>query len=616
MTRIYPSSCWRLLTRCVLLCLVTAALGLAPAAVAQGQPAPSDQTAAPAPDDPPTAAGQDATLAPVSLSPDTASNAAGAPSRFEPAFLVSIFKPIAFFLLLLGWGYAVSFLDKDAAYYHVKRHLWGAAHIGAGIVGFGLLLLIPIFWIGLPIAILILGGDMIGYALARNKEVPEGEKWTFDPNSVKRRVEQRQVQKAIRRATLILKDASGKTMLVPGPEDPARAAYEQVDALLEFAIPRSADRIDMAIDAEKSRFSVRIDGVRYPQDAPPPAQGLAVADYLKAIAGMDIEDRRKRQTGKCFAELEAYGEHKLAMTTMGSTRGLTLSLDIDPTDEFKLNLNRLGLLDKQRERLTDLLEDKGGVVLIAGSSRSGVTSLMLSLLAKHDAYTSSVISFEDAVEFEIEGVSHNVYDKSKAKPAIDDEFASLLRTDPDAVMLSGLVDQSMTEMVAKSAEDVRFYVPMPATDALSALSLWVRAVGQKRLAAESLRGVIGCRLLRRLCTTCRAPYTPDPSALKRLGLNAQDGTTLYRASGKVLVKEQEQVCPACHGMAYRGRIGAYEIIPIDASAQSYIASGEGDHLKAHLRKQGLLYLREAALQHVLSGVTDIKEVQRVLEDAS
>jgi type II secretory ATPase GspE/PulE/Tfp pilus assembly ATPase PilB-like protein len=172
----------------------------------------------------------------------------------------------------------------------------------------------------------------------------------------------------------------------------------------------------------------------------------------------------------------------------------------------------------------------------------------------------------------------------------------------------------MAQLIAKQAEDTRFYISLPARDTISALKLWIKIVGDKRLAAESLSLIMSQRLTRRLCLTCRAPYHPDAAAMKKLNMTKETATHLYKASGKVVVKEEQSTCQDCHGLGYRGRIGVFEVMPVDREASSLIASGEGERLKAHLRKQHMVYLQEAALSKVVEGVSDIKEVTRIMAE--
>ena len=142
----------------------------------------------------------------------------------------------------------------------------------------------------------------------------------------------------------------------------------------------------------------------------------------------------------------------------------------------------------------------------------------------------------------------------------------------------------------------------------------MKIVGDKRLAAESLGAIVSQRLTRRLCKTCRAPYMPDAAAMKKLNVTKESATHLYKASGKVVVKDNESNCQDCHGLGYRGRNGVFEVMHIDREASGHIASGEGERLRTHLRKEHMVYLQEAALAKVVEGVSDIKEVTRIMAE--
>ncbi|CAN0374256.1 unnamed protein product, partial [Ectocarpus sp. 4 AP-2014] len=180
------------------------------------------------------------------------------------------------------------------------------------------------------------------------------------------------------------------------------------------------------------------------------------------------------------------------------------------------------------------------VVLFASPPRTATTTAMYAFLQKHDPYTSSVMTFEKEVAFEVEGVSHNVHPEGASNEQILAEFGALLRTEPDAMMISNLINTDMAKLVAQYAEETRFYVPMPAKDTLAALKLWIKVVGDQKLAASSLGAIISQRMVRRLCHTCRAPYLPDAAALKKLNVPKSKVGQLFKASGKVIVKETEE----------------------------------------------------------------------------
>jgi type II secretory ATPase GspE/PulE/Tfp pilus assembly ATPase PilB-like protein len=209
-------------------------------------------------------------------------------------------------------------------------------------------------------------------------------------------------------------------------------------------------------------------------------------------------------------------------------------------------------------------------------------------------------------------VDHNTVVRGKPAGEFNEKLGQLLRSDPQVAMVSKVADAHTARLLAEAGEETRAYVPLEQPDTLSALRQWIELVGDPPIAAEHLGAVVSQRLMRRLCPTCRVPYSPDPAALQKLNLPAERVGELFRSSGKVMAKDKEILCPECHGLGYRGRVAIFEVMFIDAAAAKYIAADELDSLRLHLRKQKMLYLQEAALAKVVDGVTDIKEVTRVM----
>lgn len=534
----------------------------------------------------------------------------------EPLMLMSIAKPILLLLALGGWAWLVGRLDKDAAFYYAKQEMWGMGHLAAGIVGFGVMLLVPIFWLGWLLGVLILVGGAFGYGAYRNGQVPAEDKWNPKDivNYFNRKHDRGRGNRATSHAKANFVDKDGAAMAVPHGEDSRAQTFELFQDMLVFAVPRGADRIDIIVDSDKARFVVRIDGMRIAQPAPDKSLCLQLIDYLKENAGMDLAERRRKQTGTLGVEVLGYDQHKIRLTTLGSTRVLQLVIEFDLKDKHNIPLDKLGLLPKQLEVLKEVNADLSKVVIFASPPGTGTTTSMYAMMHGHDPYTSSVMTFEKQPPFRMEGVNHNLLPEGASNEQIADQFASLLRSDPNVMLVEQLVSPEMGQLIAKQAEDTRVYLSLPAKDTLAALKLWIKICGDKRLAAESLALIVSQRLTRRLCVACRAPYHPDAAAMKKLNMTKETAKELFKASGKVVLKEEQSVCGDCHGLGFRGRIGVFEVMPIDKEASSFIASGEGERLKAHLRKQHMVYLQEAALAQVVDGVSDIKEVTRIMAE--
>ena len=285
---------------------------------------------------------------------------------------------------------------------------------------------------------------------------------------------------------------------------------------------------------------------------------------------------------------------------------------IDPEKTSQIPLQHIGLAPNQQEAIRELLGQSGKILLIASAPQQGKTTTLYSLLGEHDPYTSSIVTLEEQAPVELEGVEHNLIARGKPAGEFNDQLSTLIRSDPSVLMVGKLADDKTADILATVGDQVRIYVPMDHADTLSALKQWTQMVGDSQLVGETLGAVLAQRLLRRLCPTCRVPYRPDPSALKKLNLPADRVGELYRHSGKVMAKDKEITCPDCHGLGYRGRVGIFELMLIDNAAAKYIAANAFDSLRLHLRKQKMLYLQEAALAKVVDGVTDIKEVTRVM----
>lgn len=533
----------------------------------------------------------------------------------EPVFLMSLFKPIVFVAVLIGWGRVASTFDTDAGHYFLKRRLWNLAQLGSAAVAFGLLLLIPYFFVGLLLALLIMSGVSVGYIYYRNNEVPPAVRWEVSLEFIRDHLAKRGAQSAQKHATVILMKKDETRLTVPSRDDPNAEAHTLLENLLDFALPRNADRIDVLVEPSKAVIAVRIDGVVYPQPQVEPAQAMRLVDYLKLSAGLDLAERRKKQGGVLKADAGELGRHTFDLSTSGSTRGLSLSISIDPDLRTQMPLEQLGLLEPQQKQIRELLGSVGGVALVAAPPAQGTTTTLYSLLSSHDPYTCSVVTLEDAIAWELEGVHHTHMPMSIPPEKYNEKLQGVFRADPQVLYLTRFADSKTPAHIAHGAQECRVYLPLEADDTFSALRAWVKAVGDRKPAAKSITAVIAQRLVRRLCHTCRTPFVPDPAALKKFNLPGKV-ERLYHASGKVMVKDKAQPCPDCMGLGYRGRTAIFEVMILDDKARRYVATGEYDKLRAHLRRQRMLWLQEAALAKVVEGVTDIKEVTRAMANKS
>lgn len=535
-------------------------------------------------------------------------------AQAESVFLVSFIKPLFALAIVCGWAFLITKLDKDAEYYYLKRQAFNLIQLACGVLGFLALLFIPYFIVGLIVCLLLMGGGIAGYWFYRNSEVPEEAKWNLSLDSLTHRVEQRQHDQAQKAATIVLLNKDESPRDVPSAKDPMSEPHRVVEEIFDWAIRRGAEQIEVRVTPEKAAIVILVDGVKNPQPAIQPKSAMKVIEYLKISAGLDVSELRKRQRGEIYFRSSQADRHTAELITLGSSQGVSATLNLDADQMANRKLDDTGLLQSQITQVRKLIETPGRVVLVTGPHHNGVRSTILTLLSGHDPYMQSIMTLETEKRFELEGVDHNILTPPVATKDFNDKLATLIRTDPAAISLGTLPDPSTAQLIAKSAEDVRFYLPVRADGAFAALKAYAKAVGDPKLAAESLAGIVAIRLVRKLCLTCRTSYTPDPAAVRKMNLPVDRVSHLYKASGKVMVKEKPATCPACHGIGYRERTGVFEVLVFDDLARSMIAANEGERLRSHLRKNETLWMQEAALEKVVDGVTDIKEITRVLAE--
>lgn len=526
--------------------------------------------------------------------------------------LMSYAKPVTFGIFVGLWGYVVGYIDKDAKFFYLKRQMWNAIHLGVGVLAWFVLLTIPIFWVGLPLALLLIIGALVGYHFYRNTEVKEKDRWRLNLDSFRARWNDAQTQRQQAKATVILKGPDGQLVDIPLGDDPLVPVYEALCNLLDFALPRRADRIDMVADANHTTLSVHIDGVKYPQTKLDPRVGLGLIDYLKKHAGMDVEDRRKKQTGKLELTISDLGKQKFELTSIGSIKDLNLTIEINPHQRTSMSFDKVGLLDVQKTHLVPSLDENLRCVLVVCPPGHGMTTTLHSMVERHDPYTQNIMSLEHNITHEMEGVTHNKIKLGTDAPPIAQQLRTILLREPRVVLVGNLTDGDTAKLIPDHVMDMRFYVGIRQTDAFTALRAWIQAIGDKSKAAESLNAIVAQRLVRKLCQTCREPYQPDANMLRKLNFSAENIQQFYKHSGQVIVKDEPQPCPHCMGLGYFGRIGVFEVMVFDDESRDMVAAGQLDKLRSHMRKNKMYYLQEAALTRVVEGVTSISEITRVL----
>ncbi|MFI4897897.1 MAG: GspE/PulE family protein [Phycisphaerales bacterium JB059] len=539
--------------------------------------------------------------------------------------LVSWWKALILFAPFVGWAWLVAnVFDKHAARFFLGRERWNAIHLIAGLLALGAGFLMPVpgiggFLAGFLAVLVILGLD-IGLFVAitnRDERVPEKHRLSLDFSSFAEAREARAASKQQASVQLDIKNASGLTVQPPQKDSAEYAVRANAEQIFIKASQVRASQVDFAPASESTyAASYLIDGVRQPGDPIPTPDALALIDFWKSCAGLDLKDRRRKLSGNIKVS-GGVGETGVKITTSGSKSGMRLTMMFDPDKAVRRAIEDLGLLDQQLEDLREMGKTEGGVVLLAAPNDHGRTTTGYAVLNLHDAYTQNVQTVEVEKEDELEGVRQIEYKPSEDGPDFAATVRSVLRRDPDIVSVMELPDVETAKEIAKAdLSRSRVYVSIKGDGALAAAQVWVKAVGDPKLAGEGLTGLVAQRLLRKLCENCRVPYQPPPEILKKLGLPADKVKQLHKKGGQVLIRNKPEPCPVCQGLGYVGQTGVFEVYRLDDEMRKLVAKQDWIGLRNALRKTQRPSIQQAALRKAVEGVTSIEEVMRVTASSS
>ncbi|QOI99898.1 MAG: Flp pilus assembly complex ATPase component TadA [Phycisphaeraceae bacterium] len=536
--------------------------------------------------------------------------------------LVSFWKPILLMLPFIGWAWMVSTIfDKHCARFFLPREPWNTFHLCMGLVAFLVAVLMPIegagaFWAGLGAAIVILAADIMIFTAIVNRDdrVPaEHRVKLLDLSSYKAAREAKAAQKKQGKVQLVIKGPDKQVLAAPDSDKPEFATRLAAETMMIAAMGARASELALGPSGKDTSYVAMalVDGVRQPIGNPmTPAEALAVMDFWKSAARLDLAERRKKQQGDVGIERET-DRRKLRVATLGTQAGPRMTVLFDPEAQVRRKPTELGLLDTQEAALKELASTTQGIVLLAGQPDGGRTTLLYAALKLHDAYTQNVQTVELDIQDTIEGAKQNKFDPQAEGPEFSTLVRSILRRDPDVVGIAELPDTNTAKEIVKADQErTRTYVSLRADNAVAAVLTWVKIVGSQEEAAKSLRGVVAERLVRKVCINCRVPYQPAPDMLKKLGLPADKVKQLFKKGGQVLVKNKPEICPVCQGSGYIGLEGCFEVFPVGEAERECIRQGNLNGLRAEFRKKGLPTIQQSALRKVVDGLTTVEEMLR------
>lgn len=410
--------------------------------------------------------------------------------------------------------------------------------------------------------------------------------------------EPRSLQRAIDRVYL-----DSPSSQVDENSDDAVSLCEQI---LQAAILRRAS--DIHIDSRRDGVSIRfrVDGQLETFRSRLSSASTMISRFM-VLAGMDIAEKRASQDGRIQYSFGKNQELNLRVAMLPAKQGERLTLRMLALQTESLTLERLGLSSADLERFDAVLGLSHGLVLVTGPTGSGKsTTLYAAIRRLLQGEAKSIITVEDPVEYEMDDITQVEVDSSD-KVSFASALRSLLRHDPDVIMIGEMRDSESADIAVKSALTGHLVFSSLHTNSAAAVALRLQDMGvDPYLIAATLRLAVAQRLVRRLCSRCRKPQPLDESSRRILGLPKEAEDMSYVAQG----------CMYCAGRGIVGRTGLFEMIRFDESWEPLLAKGiDQARIKEELRRRRLPTLRDDALSKLKAGITTREDVLRVLSQA-
>lgn len=521
------------------------------------------------------------------------------------------FKLLAILLVFTLWAVFAQWVDKDTVAVNTFRTLWNLITMAVGAVGILAALLVPLFVVGLLVFLVAQIALMVVYIVHRNGLVPEADRVFTATHFRRLREEGFRGKKKVKEVKERVRLTAADRKVVPIPEeDEAREQYRLTQDLFFDALWRRATNVEVVPAGQVAKITYLIDGVPAEREPLTRAEGEAVVLFLKTIAGLNLEERRKPQRGQITAAV-GDNKHKVFVRTDGSTAGEKLSLRILYNEE-SLKAPDLGFNPKQLEQVQAVKEQTHGLVLVSAPSGAGLTTTVYSLTRTHDRFLMNVQTVEYEKELDLDNVTQKIFTPAPGK-TFAEELQRLVRADPDVIVLPELREPQAGVIACQAAANKqKVYVGLVALDVFDALQKWLQFVGDKALVARSLAAVSNQRLVRVLCRECKQAYKPDPQMMRKLNLPADK--TLYRPPEPTYDKHGNPiVCQVCQGTGYVGRTAVFDWLVVDEPLREVIRrSSSIADIQNHVLKSGAAGLQAQALQKVLDGTTSIQEVVRAV----
>ena len=377
-----------------------------------------------------------------------------------------------------------------------------------------------------------------------------------------------------------------------------------VKEIIEKAARQRASDIHIEPMETYIRVRYRIDGALYERMRYSPSVLSSIIARIKIIGGMDISEKRKPQDGRITQMVDRV-EYDIRVSILPTVYGEKVVMRLAMKTALNREKSQLGLKEYEMSQFDYILKNPHGIMLVTGPTGSGKSTTLYTALSELNTEDVNIITVEDPVEANIDGINQ-VQTNNKADLTFASALRSILRQDPDIIMIGEIRDQETASIAVQASITGHMVVSTLHTNSTASTITRLEDMGlESYLIADSVVGIIAQRLVRRLCPACKRAKLADADEKKMMNIPETQELTIYEPCG----------CPQCADTGFKGRIGVYEIMKMTPALKRIISKREGaERLKEQAMAEGMRTLRMSATEYVLEGITAFSEMVRVSFD--
>lgn len=378
-----------------------------------------------------------------------------------------------------------------------------------------------------------------------------------------------------------------------------------VNFLLSNALHEGASDIHIEPKEKYTKIRYRIDGILFDTKQAPSKMHAAIVSRIKIMSNLDISERRIPQDGKIAVIMGGRGVD-LRISVLPTSHGEKVVIRLLDSKSIMIGLDDSGMQPRILDAFREQIAQPNGILLVTGPTGSGKSTTLYSALAQMDSDRLNVSTVEDPVEYNLE-FCNQVQVNEKTGLTFAGSLRSLLRQDPDIIMIGEIRDQETSRIAVQAALTGHLVLStLHTNDAPGSVSRLVNIGIEPYLIAASLNGILAQRLVRRICTNCKEPFTAPDSLRKYLDRAQIEPHDLMHGAG----------CEQCRNSGYAGRCGIHELLVVDDEFRRIINTDPSvNSMRSAFRRSGWPNLFEDGLLKVKNGLTTIEEILRVAEVA-